>query len=597
MGKSWKCTECRKSIPFNAWLIHSHMQKHWKTKPQLSEPLEKSVISNNPVLFDTCGKSLKTARDLHVTSEKPFCENTVEKSDLISTCGTRVVENTIEKPPSIFMSTVNWDYCNQDESSAETNVFVMEEWHFAGSNLENLLTNQDLLRLELSGCDILQTSETDQNEQVSICRMENSWDMQLFNNELRHCDENNTLVAQPILHEQTQSCSPITNVQQSEQTPLHISTNEIETEELSCQNEGKKRIQVATPVKYEERGNKNPNYENPDKLLPLPKAHLCKEPFDCYWCRKKFFRMYQLFTHLRTHINEKPLNCGKCFREFNQASHCRKHERICRKILMKHPLKSVAHSSCSRTSMITDLAQNKTMNNNDKFLQQNINASTIPNCTNNGLSQKGTNSEMTYLSGCKSLPRCEVILLRCDTDITSNARISEDANPSLANSINNIRLNNPTMSIRKQRTEKNYDCVLCKKKFNRMDRLFIHCRAHIREKPFDCVTCDKTFSSPHYCWANVQSCHNHTRNQAPVSKNLINGSITKCEVKISRCDADAVKASNAKKQADNWVENAKRQKKRRMVFQFPCVFCSKVFKEVVALQLHSRQKHAMPYPQ
>ena len=52
-----------------------------------------------------------------------------------------------------------------------------------------------------------------------------------------------------------------------------------------------------------------------------------------------------------------------------------------------------------------------------------------------------------------------------------------------------------TKNKSEKRDNKNFQCDICSKRFERNVSLEIHERTHTGEKPFECITCKKTFSA------------------------------------------------------------------------------------------------------
>jgi hypothetical protein len=58
--------------------------------------------------------------------------------------------------------------------------------------------------------------------------------------------------------------------------------------------------------------------------------------FTCNICRKEFKKLFNLKQHVRTHTNEKPLQCSQCDKRFNDRSSMNKHVRTVHSAVRPH---------------------------------------------------------------------------------------------------------------------------------------------------------------------------------------------------------------------------------------------------------------------
>ena len=65
-------------------------------------------------------------------------------------------------------------------------------------------------------------------------------------------------------------------------------------------------------------------YATQNQQSPRMQKHPAR--FLCHLCPKKFTRPYNLRSHLRSHINERPFVCSVCSKAFARAQDCRRHE-------------------------------------------------------------------------------------------------------------------------------------------------------------------------------------------------------------------------------------------------------------------------------
>jgi uncharacterized Zn-finger protein len=57
------------------------------------------------------------------------------------------------------------------------------------------------------------------------------------------------------------------------------------------------------------------------------RTHMTEKPFKCEFCTRAFCRKHDLARHIRIHTGDTPYICSKCFKGFARSDACTRHVR------------------------------------------------------------------------------------------------------------------------------------------------------------------------------------------------------------------------------------------------------------------------------